>query len=346
MFLRIWVRTRIIQALGRDDWTMMITQLFFSIYLACQIGGAVYGTGQHLEDLEPSRAERALSFWWACEYFYALATVMMKVSIGFFLLRVAVNKVHVWIIRLTMLLTAVFGGAFAVVLIFQCWPIHAFWTLNPDDGHCVNAEVLSALTYTISAFNVLADWIFALLPGFVVKDLQMPLRRKISVAVIMALAAVASTATIVRLPYISSLKESSLGWNGDFLYDTVGVAIWTTVEVGLGVTAGNIATLWPLVQLIRAKFGVATTHTDTPMPTPAFGTRGKSPAMELDGLKSGQGVRTVISSKQYKSQSGWRSRNSSEEYLARPENITRQVVVEYDEYNPGQDEKMSGWDKA
>ena len=65
--LRVWVRTSIIKARGRDDWTMMITQLFFSIYLACQIGGVVYGTGQHLKDLEPSRAERALSFWWACE---------------------------------------------------------------------------------------------------------------------------------------------------------------------------------------------------------------------------------------------------------------------------------------
>ena len=52
-----------------------------------------------------------------------------------------------------------------------------------------------------------------------------------------------STATIIRLPYSSSLKE----YKGDFLYRTTSFAIWTTVEVGVGITAGCIATLRPLM---------------------------------------------------------------------------------------------------
>lgn len=53
-----------------------------------------------------------------------------------------------------------------------------------------------------------------------------------------------STATIIRLPYTSTLKP----YKGDFLYRTTDFAIWTTVEVGIGITAGCIACLKPLVK--------------------------------------------------------------------------------------------------
>lgn len=59
--LRIWVRADMLRSFGRDDWAMVVTQILFTAYLTCQLGGVVYGTGQHLWDLEPWRAEKALS---------------------------------------------------------------------------------------------------------------------------------------------------------------------------------------------------------------------------------------------------------------------------------------------
>ncbi len=44
----------------------------------------------------------------------------------------------------------------------------------------------------------------------------------------------------------------------DFLYDTVDVAIWSTVEQGLAITAGGLATLQPLFKLIGYKLGLRT----------------------------------------------------------------------------------------
>jgi hypothetical protein len=49
----------------------------------------------------------------------------------------------------------------------------------------------------------------------------------------------------------------------DFLYDTVDVAIWSTVEQGLAITAGGLATLQPLVKLIGYKLGL-TSHPSLP----------------------------------------------------------------------------------
>jgi hypothetical protein len=60
-----------------------------------------------------------------------------------------------------------------------------------------------------------------------------------------------STATIIRLPYTSTLKP----YKGDFLYRTTDFAIWTTVEVGIGITAGCIATLRPLMKSTMGSSG-------------------------------------------------------------------------------------------
>lgn len=267
-----------------------------------------------------------------CEVFYAISTVLMKISIGLFLLRIAANQVHIHIIYLAMAASMVCGFAFAFVLLFQCWPIRAFWTLNPNDGHCIDSNVLSALTYTISAANVIADWVFALLPWFMVKNLQMVWKKKAIVACILAFAAVGCTATIVRLPYVWSLKESAKGWDAEFLYDTVGIAVWTTVEVGVGITAGCMATMWPLMQIVLSKLGWDASLAGSRPRLNGSKSPDPSSGLQLDGLPSNQGVKTMVSSRKQKSPySIWKSENSSEEQLAHPEVITKHTMVEYDE---------------
>ncbi|KAI6891787.1 hypothetical protein KC334_g13802, partial [Hortaea werneckii] len=65
--LRVWVRAGMLRSFGRDDWAMLATQLTFTIYLVCQLGGVAYGTGRHLSEIEPASAETALAFWFFCE---------------------------------------------------------------------------------------------------------------------------------------------------------------------------------------------------------------------------------------------------------------------------------------
>lgn len=50
---------------------------------------------------------------------------------------------------------------------------------------------------------------------------------------------------------------ASLGYRSPQLDDTVDVAIWSTVEPGIGMTAGNMATLRPLLQNFLWHLGLA-----------------------------------------------------------------------------------------
>ncbi|EME41951.1 hypothetical protein DOTSEDRAFT_135077 [Dothistroma septosporum NZE10] len=323
-----------LHAVGVDDWTMFITQLLFTAYLACQLGGVVYGTGEHLSDLIPWRAEKALSFWFFCEIFFTLSTSLLKVSVGLFLLRVAAQPIHMWIIRMVIILSAVFGGGFFFVIVFQCWPISNWWDLDPSHKNCINPDIVIGLTYGVSALNIIADWTLGLLPIFIVRSLQMSTRQKRLVAVILSFAAIGSTATIVRLPYIGSLKQSFDGRNGDFLFKTVGVAIWTTVEIGVGITAGCAATLRPLLRMAVDRLGIGSSHSRKYQSSAQTHSRSRiAPGSHpLDEFAPGHGVTiTTITGNQGKVDR-IRSSSSSQEPLASPDHkITKHFVIEYDD---------------
>ena len=57
-------------------------------------------------------------------------------------------------------------------------------------------------------------------------------------------------ATIIRVPYVKSLNNTE-----DFLYATIEVAIWSSCELGLGMTAANCATLRPLFRKLLPSLG-------------------------------------------------------------------------------------------
>lgn len=103
------IRTCIIKGFGLDDQLMVATLLFFTAYLACQMGGAVHGTGRHREVLTDESAQRALHFWYFCEIFYTISTCLLKIAVGFFLLRITVHRYHILLIQLIMVVAGFLG---------------------------------------------------------------------------------------------------------------------------------------------------------------------------------------------------------------------------------------------
>lgn len=190
-------------------------------------------------------------FWWLCELFYILASSVMKVSVGVFLLRVATNRTHVWIIRAIMVFTSLFGGAYFFLAIFQCKPVSAWWRHTPGSGSCMGPAIVLGTSFTSAALNSLADWTFGTLPYFIVKDLDMPRKQKMLVAIILGFAAIGSLATLIRMPFVTYLTHTD-----DFLYATVDIAIWSLVEPSIGIAAACAATFRPLLQpLVRGRPG-------------------------------------------------------------------------------------------
>lgn len=169
---------------------MLVTLALFTTYLCCQLDGVLYGTGKHRDQLTDHHASLALRAWFLCEVFYSLSTSVLKIAIGFFLLRITINPWHVWIIRILMVASGVLGTTYCFVAIFQCNPVSFWWDLDPTHtGRCLSPTVISNMNMTCSVMNAFADWIFGTLPIFIVKDLQMKTSVKVAVCAIIGFAA-------------------------------------------------------------------------------------------------------------------------------------------------------------
>ncbi|KAH6954686.1 hypothetical protein DER45DRAFT_314566 [Fusarium avenaceum] len=246
--LRTYVRCFLVKAFRKDDWLMVIATVFFTTYATFSTIGVGFGTGRHHADLETYQIRTAMMSWWFCYLFYSLTMICCKLSIGYFLLRVSNNKLQRWTIYIAMFSTALSGAIFFFVTLFQCHPISFFWD-KEQDGTCVKPDIIIALATLYSVFAVISDFIFALLPGIIVWNLQLHKKTKYSLIPLLAMGCVASAAVIARFPYLAYFRKP------DFLWNTLDIAIWSTIEQGLAIAASSLATLRPLLKLAGFRMG-------------------------------------------------------------------------------------------
>jgi len=133
---------------------------------------------------------------------YALSLPFIKFSIGLTILRITTNKIYrflTWAI-VGLSCTSCIIGFFAVI--FVCSPMEKSWMGAYVNGKCADPTIITKISYLISVLAVITDWGCAIIPAIVVWGLQMRPRVKISVTLVLVLGAVASAATIIRLPYL------------------------------------------------------------------------------------------------------------------------------------------------
>ncbi|KAL4969453.1 putative integral membrane protein [Aspergillus stella-maris] len=266
VILRCYVRGFVIKAFGWDDAVMVLAMLMYAMFSACMIGGTLHGTGHKFAELTADQRVTAMEYWWLCEIAYCFSSVGCKISVCIFLLRITVKRVHIWILYTVMALTVLTGLVFMFIMLLQCKPLEYFWTrtaLDPNiKGSCISIEIVINMTYVYSAFAALCDFTVGILPIFLVAKLHMRRQTKFAVVGILSMACIASSAVIVRIPFVKTFRDE------DFLWATIEIAIWSNIESGLGITAGSLATLRPLLRHWLGSSHDASYTRGTPSPFP------------------------------------------------------------------------------
>ncbi|PMD30640.1 hypothetical protein L207DRAFT_391412, partial [Hyaloscypha variabilis F] len=241
--LRCYCKIAVLHSFGPDDFLCIVTQVLFTFYGAFVLVGVHYGAGKHDVDIiPPTNIPICLKWWWFGEQFYCLTSSTLKFSIGLFLLRIAVHKTQKVIVWIVMIVSSLMGIYSFCLLLFQCRPITYFWgQYSGIKGSCINPMIISRTAYAFSAVSCWSDWTFCILPGFIIWNLEMNPRTKVSVLLLFALGTVASTITIVRFPYLSALNNKA-----NFLYATTNVGVLSTIEIGIGITTVAAVTIRPL----------------------------------------------------------------------------------------------------
>ncbi|RFU35552.1 hypothetical protein B7463_g755, partial [Scytalidium lignicola] len=221
------------------EWVKLLFTVTSSLCIVC----CFYGSGQLAGALETNDIMQGTKLFFIAEFFYSSGAVAIKCSIAITLLRVADSRRRfVWIIRGIMIATALSAIIFMIGVANICHPITTLWG-ETTTGSC-NLALDSDISFFFSAVEITTDWSLAILPAILLWNVQMKSRVKVSVAIMLGLAAFASCATIVRLRYLSLYSNPA-----EFMFSTGKIGIWSVIEEGIGIFAGSLHALRPLLSL-------------------------------------------------------------------------------------------------
>ncbi|GAB7340783.1 hypothetical protein MBLNU457_7155t1 [Dothideomycetes sp. NU457] len=242
--LRFYVRGFIAKSIGWDDWTIVLATLVYTGFAACifQIG--------HMEltsNMNTIAAYQELALVLPTAFaLYIASTIILKISLSIFFLRILVKKWQRNLILGATITYVAFASIYWFIDLFHCGN-PADYFIHQVENKCLNfARVVGPLTYTHSALNAVTDWIYALVPVFVVWQSQMTTRARATVSIILLLGVVGSVCSVVRTAYVDVLGVSL----NKILSTAPKFAILSIIEVGLGIAAINMATLRPLFKTI------------------------------------------------------------------------------------------------
>ncbi|TEY75041.1 hypothetical protein BOTCAL_0066g00180 [Botryotinia calthae] len=238
------------RVMGWDDWLMIFSLALYTMFTSFVLTGLHYGTGRHEVDLEESDYLWAIRYWYFGEWTYVLTMTLIKTAISLFYLRIMITPWHRLAVKIIMWIVILFGFAYFWCVVIQCWPIPFIWdryatTLVRSTGRCLPRGIVLGGTYLHSIISAGSDWTLALMPIIMLWNLQMPTGIRYLVGGIVACGAIASTATIIRIPTVSSILVTE-----DFLFKSTPLAVWSTVEPGISIFAASLATLRPLLRRI------------------------------------------------------------------------------------------------
>ncbi|KXJ87597.1 hypothetical protein Micbo1qcDRAFT_208214 [Microdochium bolleyi] len=249
--LRIYVKIGMNRQMTIDDWWMTAAVIQFIPYMIiCAYGPSVGGTGRWTSDLPPDAIETALWTWAMCEVMYPPISFCVRMSIAWFLLRLAVVKWHKRVIMGVMVGNLLLSIAYLVPMAAQCVPLSHFWTQHKGSkGYCLDRRVVPVATIVHAVIGAVMDWVMALLPVAILWNVRINRRTKIGISTMLGMGVFCGISLLLRIPFLKVIDISA-----DFLHATTGIATVAVVEPGVGIIVGSIATLQPILK--RFKFGL------------------------------------------------------------------------------------------
>ncbi|KAJ5793472.1 hypothetical protein N7457_000071 [Penicillium paradoxum] len=281
--LRLYTRKYILDSVGFDDYLVLIALALQILYTAFVTVASVYGLGQLYADVgDPIIYFTAVKY----ELFSQIAGIMVigvgKAAVGVFLLRIVRNKIQIGFIWACLAITAFITLFASITVIVQCIPVERSW--NPSvPGRCWLD--FSKVAYTIGCeyftWFVAADFSFAILPWFVVWDLNMKRKEKITVTCGLSLGVFAGICGIIRTKALGGLNAS------EYIHDTVPMLIWSATESCVTIMCSSIPVLRPLyVRLRHGGDSQSSSTGNTPYKLPIYGSGRQWDKFSNPGLES------------------------------------------------------------
>ncbi|KFZ25164.1 hypothetical protein V502_00358 [Pseudogymnoascus sp. VKM F-4520 (FW-2644)] len=241
--LRIYTRARILHSIGTDDWLMGVALLSSIALVVNACVSTKFGWAGHLSAIPHEHLSPILQNNWVSEILFTLTTSLVKISILFFYLRLAITPTWKRVIFGSIAFIVVWTIAFCSLIIFQCNPVSDYW--NPTSKNCSSAEIG---LFTHGLTNTITDIYVYVLPMRLVWKTNLPKSKRIGLVGIFGAGFLVCVAGGLRLYYtIATQTSDDSPWMGFHMYT------WEATEVNLGIVCASVPPLKALIRHIILK---------------------------------------------------------------------------------------------
>ncbi|KAK9792223.1 putative Integral membrane protein [Seiridium cardinale] len=246
--LRILAKRKTRQELGWDDYLMGIGLIISIEPAICEFLLVANGLGHHTCNLSRNEQNRFLRITFALQRVNQPALACIKVSIVLFLLRVFPTDSFRKAAYAVIAYNLAWAVSTWVVNLTVCTPIAYYYDKTIQGGSCRNQVISGSIN---AGLALLGDILVLALPMPMIYDLKVNRAKKTALAGIFALGFFGCVASVIRI--VELLKFTPT----DASYTQVYASTWTTLEMGVAVTSGNLPTLGPLVKIIWRRLGTS-----------------------------------------------------------------------------------------
>ncbi|KAI0387006.1 hypothetical protein F5Y04DRAFT_275461 [Hypomontagnella monticulosa] len=231
--LRLYTAFAIVKKL---DWDIFFIVAAWGTSLAFFVGMIIAmpaGFGRHLWDVTPTQLLGYYNVLLLLAITYIWPPTLTKLAMLVLYLRINPSRPFHICVYIVGLLIIAYTVVFTVLFAAPCNP------LSVGSGVCLNNIAISQ-----AVLNILSDVALIILPIPMIYRLNMPLRQKIIIGILMGLGSAVIIASIARVAYVRAM----IG-NPDVTWTQASAAVLSSVELNIGIVCNSMARLKPFVRV-------------------------------------------------------------------------------------------------
>ncbi|KAL4965487.1 uncharacterized protein BDV14DRAFT_199892 [Aspergillus stella-maris] len=259
-FLRFITNWKIVSRFRWDFFVATLTvttQVIAQIFLQLSVH---HGMGRHIRTLSHESEVQTLKWSWVFQLLAIAGSMLGKLAILAFLMQIrGRHEKKPWLLIILGILIATINIAVLGTILGQCVPMAKLWddslpgTCDPGRKNNQNYSFFQA------SFNSFSDALLATYPVHLFWKLQMKLRIKVALSVLMGLGWIAAVCSAVKTYELKALTETS-----DITWAQPSLLIWASTEAWIVIVVGCVPPIRPLMERILVRLGLSSKKTSTP----------------------------------------------------------------------------------
>ncbi|KAJ5308624.1 hypothetical protein PENANT_c065G04882 [Penicillium antarcticum] len=214
---------------GWDDYTIIVSFVLGIAIFVLNIYMVKFGFGRNIWDVPFDDITMFYKCFQGLAVMYKIQISLAKISVCLFMLRIFQARKFRYMSYALMGLNAATGITWACVDSFRCLPTYLTWTgwMNEEQGKCIDFITSILINCLV---NIFLDSILIVMPVYEVIKLQLPLKKKLTVALMFVVGSVLTIIAIIRVVVFWNNR-----WGANQTLGLYPLIRWSVIETQISV---------------------------------------------------------------------------------------------------------------